>query len=78
MKKSIFLTIFTLLKTTIKKWWTRDSFDHSEIVAYNAIFSLPELLVVILAIAGYFFGADAVSGKLYGEFAQTMGPDTAD
>ncbi len=78
MKKSIFVTIFNLLKTTIKKWWARDPFSQSEIIAYNAIFSLPGLLVVVLAIAGYFFGADAVSGKLHTEVAQTMGSDTAD
>ncbi|SDD36423.1 YihY/virulence factor BrkB family protein [Williamwhitmania taraxaci] len=78
MKKSIFSTIFTLLKTTFKKWWDRDPFSQSEIVAYNAIFSLPGLLVVVLAIAGYFFGGDAVSGKLHSEVSQTMGTDTAD
>lgn len=78
MKKNIFSTPFRLLKITIKKWWSRDPFSQSETVAYNAIFSLPGLLVVIIAIAGYFFGADAVSGKLFSEISQTMGPDTAD
>ncbi|NEW84725.1 MAG: YihY/virulence factor BrkB family protein [Mariniphaga sp.] len=78
MKKSTFGTIFTLLKTTFIKWWNRDPFSQSEIIAYNAIFSLPGLLVVVLAIAGYFFGSDAVSGKLHSEVSQTMGADTAD
>ena len=78
MKKTIFRTVFTLLKTTLKKWWARDPFSQSEIIAYNAIFSLPGLLVVVLAIAGYFFGDDAVSGKLFGEVSQTMGEETAD
>lgn len=78
MKKSIFKTTFSLLKTTFKKWWDRDPFSQSEIIAYNTIFSLPGLLVVVLAIAGYVLGADAVSGKLHDEVAQTMGIDTAD
>ena len=77
-KQSIFVTIFRLLKTTVTKWWARDPFAQSEIIAYNAIFSLPGLLVVVLAIAGYFFGADAVSGKLHSEVAETMGVATAD
>lgn len=77
-KRSKTSTIFTLLKTTIKRWWARDPFALSENIAYNAIFSLPGLLVVVLTIAGYFWGAEAVSGKLHGEVAQTMGVDTAD
>jgi membrane protein len=78
MKKITFSKGFTILKTAAKKWWKRDPFTQSELIAYNAIFSLPGLLVVVLAIAGYFFGADAVSGKLHSEVAQTMGADTAD
>lgn len=78
MKNTKFFTVFRLLKITFKKWWARDPFSQSEIIAYNALFSLPGLLVVVLAIAGYFFGADAVSGKLHSEVSQTMGADTAD
>ncbi len=78
MNKSKFKKIFGLLKTTFKKWWDRDPFSQSEIIAYNTIFSLPGLLVVVLAIAGSVLGADAVSGKLHDEVAQTMGVDTAD
>ncbi|MDD4149225.1 MAG: YihY/virulence factor BrkB family protein [Bacteroidales bacterium] len=78
MKKTIFSKTFRLLKTTFKNWWGRNPFPQSEVIAYNAIFSLPGLLVVVLAITGYFFGGDAASGKLYSEISQTMGPDTAD
>ncbi len=78
MKKIGLAKIFKLLKITSKKWWNRDPFNKSAIIAYNAIFSLPGLLVVVVAIAGYFFGNDAVSGKLHREIEQAMGTDTAD
>ncbi len=78
MKKSIFSRIFTLLKTALKKWWNRDPFNESAVIAYNAIFSLPGLLVVVITIAGYFFGSDAVSGKLHSQVAEAMGSDTAE
>ncbi len=66
-----------LLKLTSKKWYQRDPFRESAIIAYNAIFSLPGLLVVVVSFAGYFFGADAVSGRLYSQIASTMGNDLA-
>ena len=78
MKRLNFTTAVTIFKKTFKKWWKRDPFTQSEIIAYNAIFSLPGLLVVVIAIAGYFFGEDAVSGKLHSQVVQTMGIDTAD
>ena len=78
MKKLRFNKIGTLLKTTFKKWYNRDPFSESSLVAYNAIFSLPGLLVVVITIAGYFFGAEAVSGKLHQQIEKSMGAATAD
>lgn len=78
MKIISFATIGKLLKTTFKKWWAREPFRESAIIAYYAIFSLPGLLVVVMTIAGYFWGDDAVSGKLHSEVAQALGSDTAD
>jgi len=78
MKKFSFIAAGRLLKTVFKKWWNRDPFKESAIIAYYSIFSLPGLLVVVIAIAGYFLGADAVSGKLHSQVAQAMGSDTAD
>jgi membrane protein len=68
----------TLLKTTFKKWFDRDPFREGAIIAYYAIFSLPGLLVVVIALAGYFFGADAVSGHLQKQIAKALGADTAE
>lgn len=78
MKKISIIKIFALFKVALNKWWKRDPFNESAIIAYNAIFSLPGLLVVVIAIAGYFLGSDAVSGRLHSEVKQAMGTDTAD
>lgn len=78
MKKFSFRTIFNLLKEAFKKWWARDPFRESAIIAYYAIFSLPGLLVVVITIAGYFWGGDAVNGRLHSQVAEAMGNDTAD
>lgn len=66
-----------LLKTTTKKWWAREPFRESAIIAYYAIFSMPGLLVVIITIAGYFFAEDAVNNRLTSHISSIMGADTA-
>ncbi len=78
MKSIRFNKVGTLLKTTFKKWNSRDPFRQSAVIAYNTIFSLPGLLVVVINVAGYFFGTDAVNGHLRQQIAGTMGNDTAD
>ncbi len=78
MEKFSFITTGKLLKTAFTQWWSRDPFRESAVIAYYAIFSLPGLLVVVLTIAGYFWGGDAVSGKLHSQVSQALGSNTAD
>ncbi|CAN5180597.1 N/A [soil metagenome] len=78
MKIMNFNTFCFLFREAFKKWWKRDPFSQSAIIGYSAIFSLPGLLVVIVTSTGYFFGADAISGRLHKQIAETLGADTAD
>jgi membrane protein len=66
-----------LLIVAAKEWWAKDPFRESAVIAYYAIFSMPGLLVVIITIAGYFFGADAVNNRLASQISSTLGEDTA-
>jgi len=77
MKKTNLKNIYAITKTAFKKWWSKDPFKESAVIAYYAIFSLPGLLVVIVAAAGYFFGQDAVNGQIAAQISSTMGADTA-
>lgn len=49
----------------------------SAALAFYAMFSLAPMLLVIIALAGYFFGADATSGQLYGQLREVVGPEAA-
>lgn len=69
--------IFTVLKNAFVNWFAKDPLRESGIIAYYAIFSLPGLLVVILTLAGYFFGREAVNHQVAAEFTSTMGVETA-
>ncbi|PKP32226.1 MAG: ribonuclease BN [Bacteroidetes bacterium HGW-Bacteroidetes-16] len=70
--------IYKILIKALSKWWVKDPFRESAIIAYYAIFSLPGLLVVIITSAGYFFGSDAVNNHITAQFTSTMGIDTAE
>jgi membrane protein len=72
-----FIDIWDVLKKTFKRWNDADPFRQSAIIAFYAIFSLPALLVIIIAIAGYAFGKDAIEGQLSGQIADMLGPDAA-
>lgn len=76
MKKRL-LNFWKLIKTAFKQWNAKDPFRESAIIAYYAIFSLPGLLVVIITLAGYFFGNKEVSAYLSEQIASAMSQDTA-
>ena len=73
-----FRKVGKLFQTTFKNWYDRDPFRESAVIAYNAIFSLPGLLVVVFTLVGYFFDAEVFSGKLHSQIARSMGAETAD
>lgn len=66
-----------LLKETYTSWNEREPFNNSIIIAYYTIFSLPGLLVIIINIAGFFFGAEAVTGNVAKQLQGILGGDTA-
>lgn len=72
-----FKNIGKLLKSAYKAWIAKDPFRQSAVIAYYAIFSIPGLLVLIIAITGYFFGRDAVNENVISQISTTMGADTA-
>jgi membrane protein len=65
------------LAETFRNWNLHGASTQSAALAFYTIFSLAPILVVVIAVAGALFGADAVRGRIYGEFRGLMGPDTA-
>lgn len=66
-----------LLKDAFRNWKDGDAFNNSVIIAYYSIFSLPGLLVIIVNLAGYFFGEQAVTNQISGQIGSAVGEDTA-
>lgn len=70
-------TFFKLLKKTFGSWNSNDPWAESAIIAYYTLFSLPSLLIIIVSIAGYFFGREAVQGRLTAQIGDFIGADAA-
>ena len=72
-----FKHIWSTLKRTFKAFGDIDPFNKSIVIAYYTILSLPGLLVIIINLAGYFFGQEAVTGEVTRQIGGAIGGDTA-
>lgn len=66
-----------VLKKTAIAFSDDNAFKLSASLSYYTIFSLSPLLIIIISLAGIFFGRDAVQGKIYGEIRELVGSDAA-
>jgi membrane protein len=73
-------TIKSFLKivgSASKRWWEKDPFMQSAVIAYYAIFAMPGLLVIVISIGTLFFKRDVITGQLYTQISSIMGVETA-
>lgn len=70
-------TFWSLLKKAYFSWNRNEPYARSATIAYYALFSLPSLLIIVVSIAGYFFGREAVQGKVTDEISSLIGEGSA-
>ena len=58
------------LRETFKKWNDSSASNDSASLAYYAIFSIPGLLIIIIWIAGNFFGEEAIRGQISSQISE--------
>jgi membrane protein len=68
---------WNVLRTTATEWLNDNPFRLSAALAYYTLFSLAPVLVVAVAIAGFAFGREAVSGQLFDELRGLLGDPSA-
>ncbi len=69
--------LWLITRKSFEAWNAADPFRQSAIIAYYAIFSIPSLLVIVVAVAGLVFGKEAVQGEISNQVSAAMGADTA-
>jgi len=70
-------SFWEVLKETFSEWMSSSAAKDSAGMAYNAIFSLPGLLIIIIWVTGHFFGEEAVNGEIRRQLQGIMGYDGA-
>src|SRR5688572_13763764 len=65
------------LTKSISKFSEDNGVKHSASLSYYTIFALPAMLVIILSVAGFFFGRDAIQGHVYAQISGIVGNDAA-
>ena len=68
--------MWSLLKSAVDGFFRHKTARLGAALAYYSVFSLGTLLLIVAAIAGFFFGVDAVRGSLTSQFRSLLG-DTA-
>ncbi len=66
-----------LAKEAVVAWSDDYAPSMGAAISYYTLFSLAPLLVLVIAVAGLAFGAEAVRGQIAGQLAALMGPETA-
>lgn len=70
--------MWRVVKNSFKEWMAKDPFRESAVIAYYSIFSLPGLFVVIISLAGIFFGRDVVNEHIFGQITSALGQEASD
>lgn len=69
--------LWSMTKEAVNAWSDDFAPSMGAAIAYYTAFSIAPLIVIVLAIAGFFFGHEAAGGYLYGQLAGLLGRDGA-
>ena len=67
----------TIAKESYQVWSDAKASQLSAALAYYSSFSLAPILLISIAVAGFFFGTDAVRGQLERQLQGVLGPEAA-
>jgi membrane protein len=77
MKSNWFKNSWQLFKKSAIQFNDLNGFKLSAALSYYTIFSIAPLLIVVIFLAGIFFGQSAVEGKIYYQISGLVGKDAA-
>ncbi len=74
---SVLKETWATVKETASDWLDDNASRLAAALAYYSLLSLAPLLVITIAVAGFFFGPDAARGKVAGELGSVVGAEAA-
>lgn len=70
--------MFPVLKCTVSEWFEHRGGSMGAALAFYTLFSLAPVLVLVLAIAGWFYGPQAAQGELFAQLRGLVGAQGAE
>ena len=70
--------IIHVMRCAISEWLEHRAASKGAALAFYTLFSLAPILVLVIAIAGFFYGAEAARGQLFNELRGLVGAQGAD
>ena len=71
-------SLWSLTKESVSQWSDDFAPSMGAALAYYTIFSIAPLLVIAIAVAGFFLGNDAARGEIFGQLRGLLGEQGAD
>lgn len=68
---------YKILIQSVKDFSSDNAMKFSASLSYYTAFSIAPILIIIIGLAGVFFGRDAVEGEVYSQFSGLIGPNAA-
>jgi membrane protein len=69
--------IWPLIKLSVLSWRQDHASSMGAALAYYTLFSIAPVLVIVIAVAGFFFGAEAARGEIVTQLRGLLGDDGA-
>lgn len=69
--------VFAFAKEMINAYIEDDGFTKGAALAYYTTFSIAPIIIIVIAVAGFIFGEDAVRGEVYNQLEGLLGAETA-
>lgn len=76
-RKLTFKELGRLFVFSFREWNEEDPWRLSAVIAFYAIFSLPALVIIVVTVAGFFVGEEAVEGQISQQISGMIGQDAA-
>lgn len=70
---TFFTQLWTTFRTAFKTFISENYIRYSATLSYYTIFSLAPLLIITISLCGYFFGRQAMEGKIFSEIRALVG-----
>lgn len=77
MRKPLVISYWNAVKKAVLDFSDDNGFKLSASLSYSTLFAMAPLLIVIISLAGIFFGQEAVEGKIFWQIQHLVGANAA-